>query len=278
MSPEHGRGGPSRVACGSPRPFWSEWLKPYYERDGATIYHGDCREVMPGLARGVDVVVTDPPYGETSLAWDVPVHDWLALIRGLLLPSGSLWCFGSLRMFMAASHEFAAWNLAQDVIWEKQNGSGFHADRFRRVHEHVVQFYLGRWDEVYHQPVQTFDASRRVIRRQKARPPHMGPGKLEGTRYQSEDGGPRLMRSVIAITSCHGYAQHPTQKPLGIIAPLLEYSCPPGGAVLDCFMGSGSTLVAARKMGLTGVGVDLDERCCEMAANRLAQGVLELQS
>lgn len=51
-------------------------MKPYYEQDGVTIYHGDCREVLPAL-RPVDVVVADPPYGVTSLAWDTAVDGWL---------------------------------------------------------------------------------------------------------------------------------------------------------------------------------------------------------
>jgi site-specific DNA-methyltransferase (adenine-specific) len=155
-------------------------------------------------------------------------------------------------------------------VWEKHNGSSFHADRFKRVHEHILQFYPARskWAEVYKQPVMTSDARTRTVRR-KQRPPHLG--QINGGYYVSQDGGPRLMRSVIYARSCHGYAVHPTQKPVEIIAPLIEYSCPPDGLILDPFMGSGSTLVAARLSGRRAIGIELDERYCELAVKRLRQ-------
>lgn len=100
-------------------------------------------------------------------------------------------------------------------------------------------------------------------------------GDIERGEYQSHDGGPRLARSVQRVRSCHGHAVHPTQKPLGILEPLLRYSVPPGGLVLDPFAGSGSTLLAAKQLGMLAVGVEVDERYCEVAARRLDQGVLD---
>jgi site-specific DNA-methyltransferase (adenine-specific) len=234
-------------------------MKPYYDQAGVTIYHGDCREVMPELD-AFDVILADPPYGSTSLAWDKRVDGWLDLLRG-----NNLWCFGALSFFMR--QEFAGWHYAQELVWEKQNGSGFHADRFRRVHELIVQFYRGRWSDVYKCPVKTHDAVARTVRSKK-RPAHMG--DIERSAYVSFDGGPRLMRSVLRVASAHGYAKHPTQKPVKLITPLLEYSCPPGGRVLDPFMGSGSFLLAAMDSGRRAVGIEIDERYCEIAAKRLA--------
>ena len=84
------------------------------------------------------------------------------------------------------------------------------------------------------------------------------------------------MRSVISAPNCHGYADHPTQKPIEIIDPLLRYSVPPGGSVLDPFCGAGSVLVAAKALGINAVGIEIDEKHCESAARRLSQGVLAL--
>lgn len=247
-------------------------MQPYYDEGGITIYHGDCREVLPSITEPVDVVVADPPYGETSLTWDVPVRGFADL-----LPGRQWWCFGSLRMFMACAIEIAAtdWRHAQDIVYEKHNGSSFHADRFKRVHELAAHFYRGAWADLYRDPPRTNDATARTTRR-KHRPAHTG-GIAEST-YTSEDGGPRLMRSVIPVRSCHGYAEHPTQKPLGILRPLIQFSCPPGGTALDPFTGSGSTLVAAKEMGRRAVGIEINERFCEVAANRLAQGVLPIEA
>lgn len=242
-------------------------VTPYYSEPGITIYHGRAEEILPSIA-AVDVVLTDPPYGETSLDWDIAISNWPAL-----LPSNSLWCFGSMRFFLAHTEAFYGWKFAQDLVWEKHNGSNFHADRFRRVHEHLVQFYRGEWAQLYKAPQVTHDATAKTARR-KQRPAHLN-GIRSGS-YVSVDGGPRLARSVVRARSCHGFADHPTQKPVGLCSLVLAYSCPPGGSVLDPFMGSGSSLLAARSLGLTATGIESEERYCEAAVKRLAQGVLPL--
>ena len=239
-------------------------MKPYHQTESVTIYHGDCREVLQDIV--ADCVVTDPPYGETSLEWDKWQSGWLPMVQ-----SSSMWCFGSLRMFMENATDFDGWKLAQDVIWKKHNGSNFHADRFRRIHEHALHFYRGKWSDVWKSVQVTMDAIARTVRT-KSRPTHTG--HIDATPYESKDDGPRMMTSVIEARSCHGYAVHPTQKPVAILGPLIEYSCPIGGIVLDPFMGSGSTLVAARDCGRRSIGVEADEKYCEAAAKRLQQGVL----
>jgi site-specific DNA-methyltransferase (adenine-specific) len=252
-------------------------VKPYYDDGQITIYHADCRDILPLLPEGsVDLVIADPPYGETSLDWDAVVGEWMPLAQRILKPSGSLWVFGSMRSFLADAEAFRSWKFVQDVVWEKHNGSGMNNDRFRRVHEHVLQFHLrsSRWSDVYKCPRFTMDATKRTVRR-KALPPQWQ-GARGPTHYSSEDGGPRLMRSVLSVRSEHGRAIHPTQKPPGIILPLIEYSCPPDGIVVDPFAGSGTTLRVAKNVGRRAIGVDNKEEYCEMMARRLQQAVLPL--
>lgn len=244
-------------------------MKPYWHDDLTAIYHGDVRDVAPALGT-FDLIVADPPYEQTDLRWDRWPAGWPGIVKGNLTEHASLWCFGSLRMFMDKRDEFADYNLAQDLVWEKHNGSSFHADRFRRVHESIAQFYptSSRWDLVYHNPQFTMDATKRTVRR-KGRPPHMG--HIDDGYYESEDGGPRLARSVQYIRSAHGYAINPTQKPAGIIALLLKYSCLPGGIVLDLFAGSLSTSVACRELGLRSIAIESDREQIDRALDeRLA--------
>lgn len=242
---------------------------PYYSDGQATLYLGDMREVMPALGLQADLVVADPPYAETSLAWDRWPDGWPTLAAAA---SGSMWCFGSMRMFLNQRDQFADWKLSQDVIWEKHAGSGFTADRFKRVHEIATHWYRGDWRDICHEtPRET------VTNADKGRSVKMGYAPHRGaiTPGNWEDDGTRLMRSVIKCRSMHGRAIHPTEKPLGILAPLIAYACPPGGLVLDPFAGSGSTLDAARQSGRRAIGIEADERYCEAAAQRLSQMTLE---
>jgi len=252
-------------------------VKPYWSDDTCALYLGDMREVLPALGVTADCIVADAPYGETSLAWDRWPDGWLDIAADA---TRSLWCFGSMRMFFEHLDEFKSrkhrdrlvWKISQDIVWEKHNGSGFHADRFKRVHELVTHWYRGPWGSLYHEVPTTPDATARSVRR-KFRPPHMG--HVEASSYASEDGGPRLMRSVIPVPSMHGRAIHETEKPIGIVSPLIEYACPPGGLVVDPFAGSCSTLDAARSLGRSSIGIELREESAEKAALRLSQMVLE---
>ena len=104
--------------------------------------------------------------------------------------------------------------------------------------------------------------------------------RAENATYPGGDGyvfgDTRIARSVLHVPSCHGTATHPTQKPHGVLSPLLQYSVKPGGLVLDPFMGSGTTGVACVVSGRRFIGVEIDEAFCEIAAKRLAQQTLAL--
>ena len=224
-------------------------LTPYYSDDQVALYLGDWRELIPDDFRA-NLILTDPPYGETSLTWDRWPSGWPALAAR---HADSMWCFGSMRMFLDQRDEFADWRLSQDIVWEKHNGSGFHADRFKRVHEHALHWYRGDWADIHHVTPTTPDATPRTVRR-KSRPTHTG--NIEASSYTSHDGGPRLMRSVQFARSMHGSAINETEKPVPLLEPLIQYGCPPSGVVLDFHAGSCSTLVAARNLGRRAVGYE----------------------
>jgi site-specific DNA-methyltransferase (adenine-specific) len=250
-------------------------IKPYYQRDGITLYHGDCRKLLPEVDAPVaDCVIADPPYGETSLEWDRWPKKWPASIVGFVKPNASMWCFGSFRMFLDRRDDFADWKMSHEIVWEKHNGSGFQVDRFRRVHELAVHYSLAtsKWIDVYKSPQFTMDATAKTVRR-KSKPAHYG--DVKNTTFVSKDGGPRQQRSVIRVRSCHGHALNETQKPVGIVSPLIEYACPPKGILLIPFVGSGTDLQLARESGRSAIGFEIREEQCEIAAKRLEQGTLQ---
>jgi site-specific DNA-methyltransferase (adenine-specific) len=245
---------------------------PYYSDDRVTLYHGDCREILPGLGVAADCVIADPPYGETSLVWDSWPDGWIDVTAEI---TSSMWCFGSLRMFLERHSEFDQWRLSQDVVWEKNTGTGFATDRFARVHEHALHWYRGNWASIHHEvPRIKIGNLRRVATKPAgaARAAHLG--EINHTAAWVDD-GTRLTHSVLRVRGMHRRGTHPTEKPVGILDPLIRYACPSNGLVMDPFAGSGSTLDAARAAGRHAIGVEIDERYCKIAARRLSQGVLD---
>lgn len=248
-------------------------MTPYYADDLVTLYLGDCREVLPELGiLQAACIVADPPYAETSLAWDRWPDGWLQVAAGV---TRSMWCFGSLRVFGERWREFTAakWKFSHEVIWEKQNGSGFADDRFKRVHEVVSHWYHGSWGSIYHHTPRVEVAWRTAANTGRAAPPHTG---AIGNRNW-EDDGTRIARSVQRIPNMwRRGAIHPTEKPVALLTPLIEYACRPTGLVVDPFAGSGSTLDAARASGRRAIGIERHEPYIEAAAKRLSQGMLEI--
>jgi site-specific DNA-methyltransferase (adenine-specific) len=245
-------------------------MSVYYTDTAVTLHLGDCLEILPDLT--ADVCITDPPYGETSLEWDRWPDGWPFAILMALPSSSSLWCFGSMRMFLERRAEFRDWTYAQEIVWEKQDGSGFTTDRFRRVHEFATHWYRGPWGDTTHNVprVGYRGPDKSVTRAPVDKNQH-------GVRGPSSyvDDGTRLTRSVLRISNMHGRAVHPTEKPPGILEPLIRYSTKPGDTILDPFAGSGSSGVTAKALGRKAVLIEADEAYAEIAARRLSQGVLD---
>ena len=243
-------------------------MKPYYSEDGITIYHADCRDVMPSLApESVTLLWTDPPYGHSNhdgdlnsrlnahrglegqpIANDSPeamrevLDAALALAVPLLVADCCCCCCcccgGGPRptfAWVADRMDRRGLSFFHSVIWNKLNpGLGW---RFRRQHEMIM---------VAHR---------------------------EGGRLAWAD-------DSLAVPNLQSLGpprdrQHPNEKPLDLPARFIAWTTMPGDLVLDPFMGSGTTLVAAKNLVRKAIGIELDERYCEIAARRLSQGVLD---
>ena len=212
---------------------------PYYSDEFVTLYHGDCLEVDAWLE--ADVLVTDPPYGIA-------------------------YCSGSKRIDIARSIEGDADTAARD-------------DALAQWGERPALVF-GTWR------VQRPEGTRsRLIWDTKGA---LGMGDLSIPWKPSDQeiyvlgagfSGPRTT-NVLSFAPVQSIASngrvHPHQKPTDLLGALIV-KCP-AGTVADPFAGSGSTLVAAKRLGRMAIGVELDERYCEIAAKRLAQGVLDFGS
>lgn len=218
-------------------------MKPYYEHGGITIYHGDCREVLPTLPM-VDLVLTDPPYGVNYVSnsggrrGKEPIGNDGARL--------SLRLYRQILPLLRASHVlwFTRWDAWPDV-WEVV-GARF-ALRGLLVWD---KGHPGMGDLEHWGPSYELIAS-------------AGSGKTTGSRDQS------VLRFA-GVTA--DKRLHPTEKPTALLSYLIQKMSPV--SVLDPFMGSGSTLWAAKMRGCSAIGIEIEERYCEIAAERLAQEVL----
>lgn len=243
----------------------------YYASPDVTLWHGDCRDVLPNLTEQPAACVTDPPYGETSAAWDIWPDGWVQAASDALPTDASLWCFGSARMFLDHRDDFTAWKYAQEQLWVKRNGSGPSSrDRLVRVHEWAYHWYRGRWGAIHHEweREKSGGTDKSVVRNSVA--PHQSAHKAtayvdDGTRQ------PRSVAHLVESPSVRGKDRHQDEKPLAVVMPLVRECVPPGGLVLDPFAGTGTTGLAARMTGRRAVLIEADEAMCEIAAQRLSE-------
>jgi DNA modification methylase len=225
-------------------------VSPYYSHAGITIFHADCRDVLPELTW--DVVITDPPYSE-----HVHRTNWTTADNRQRRGLGFEHLSPRLRQFCAA--QFARtprWVLA---FTDFEGLGGWRSELLAAGLEWVR---TGVWDRVNAAP--QFSGDRPAQGCDGIAIAHP-PGR------KSWNGGGRS--AVFRFPCVHG-GEHPSSKPLSLMSELIQLFANPGDVILDPFCGSGSTLRAAKDLGFQAIGIESNERWCEVSANRLAQGVM----
>jgi site-specific DNA-methyltransferase (adenine-specific) len=250
-------------------------VKPYFQDSAVTIYHGDCREVMASLPdASVDLLWTDPPYGHGNqdgdlqsarigvkgarqkkaerIANDGPdamraVFDAMLIQAARLLRPDCCCCCcccgggGGPRptfAWVAERMDREGLSFFHSVIWDKTGRGPGMGWRFRRDHEMVMVA-------------------------------HRAGGRLAWR--EDADATSNIMRF-----SPPTKRDHPNEKPLDLVLQFIGLTTPDTGMVMDPFMGSGTTLRAAKDLGRRAIGIELEERYCEIAAKRMGQEVLNL--
>lgn len=220
-------------------------MRPYYEEKGIVIYHGDCREILPTLPK-VDLVLTDPPYG-IALNTDYSRFDSSYVqgrsyerVAGDRTPLDFAFLF-------SAGNQCVVWganNWPQQLPFDPLSDGWICWDK--RTNE-IADKILGSPFEL---AVVLRQRTYKMIRLQ-----HCGVKNGDG------DNAGRF---------------HPTQKPAELMRRTMKFFN--GTSVLDPFMGSGTTLRAAKDLGRKAIGIEIEEKYCEIAANRLRQEVLDFEN
>lgn len=203
---------------------------PYYSHAGITIYHGDCREILPGLP-ACDAVVSDPPYG---MSYDTNGDRFT--LGGRTFPSvygddkpfdPSAWCSFRHVVLWGFNHFPYGLEGGGALVWVKRSDAAFGC-------------FLSDAEVAW----------------------------VKGSK------GVYCFRDIQHAIA--GFREHPTEKPEGLMRWSIERSSAPVDAIiLDPFMGSGTTLVAAKNLGRRAIGIEIEERYCEISAKRLSQEVFD---
>lgn len=231
-------------------------MKPYYDDGkGIVIYHGDCRDVVPTLSP-VDLVLTDPPYnaGKRYGPGTDDRQEW---------PSWVTWLDGAIDLWSAIAPEtmlFLSQTAYRQYVRHSPRQIDWSAMWFKPLSMAVCAApFMPHWEHI------VYFGERKKGQRRHA----------DGRFVKHKDGG--LGSDVFVANVEHGKSRwgHPTPKPLALMREIVQRF---GDArlILDPFMGSGTTLRAAKDLGRKAIGIEIEERYCEIAAKRLAQVVLPL--
>lgn len=207
--------------------------KPYFQREGIALYHGDSREVLPTLSGHYDAIVTDPPYGMNYK----PMRGSDGSKRWALGVRGDDVSFDPAHLLAAE---------VPCVLW----GANWYADQLPPSGGWLV------WNKVPHGRKEGFQASDAELAWTNAR----GSVRLFPMQWGGEArNGERFF--------------HPTQKPVSLYAWCIR-TLGEHRSILDPYCGSGSCLEAARGLGRKAIGIEIEEKYCELIAKRLSQAVL----
>lgn len=225
-------------------------MKPYYEEDGITIYHGDCREALQRIT--FDAVVTDPPYGVNLTAKRAKQRGGSIAVR-----DGS-YSFDDTPEYIAAVVVKVI-----DACREKARRvaltPGTRNMWLYPPADDVGCFFsaagtgMGKWGFTCSQPILYYGSDP----------------------YLEACLGARANSCGQTYPNDANEYDHPCAKPIAMMRWLVGRATSPFDVVLDPFMGSGTTLVAAKNLGRKAIGIELEEKYCEIAAKRLSQRVLE---
>ncbi len=214
--------------------------RPYYEDEWVTIYHGDCREIIPHLA--FDAVVTDPPYG---IGLDTKARYHRNSDHAPIVGDDSAFDPAHLLDLNVPT-----------ILW----GGNHYCDKLTPSAGWLV------WNKVI------YDGAFGT----KSMDKKQAEAEFAWTNCVPRPKGLRHLWDGVFRESESGTRFHPAQKPVALMAWCIQQLPAECGVILDPYCGSGPTLRAAKNLGRHAIGIEIEERYCEIAVTRLGQEVLDL--
>lgn len=235
------------------------------------LYYGDCLDVMKSIAdKSVDLVLTGPPYGTTHCPWDTlfSLEDMWDQVNRVLKPNGAAIVFSQLPFTVDVINANRR-NFRYEWVWEKSVGTGFlNAKKMPlKVHENILVFY-SKLPTYNPQMSEGKSYINRSGKAGKCYSPYSAgiPTINPGYRYPRD-----IIRSGLDLQCSIKKRYHSTQKPTPLLEYLIKTYSNQGETVLDCFMGSGSTGVAAINQRRKFIGIEKNAYYFRVASDRLTE-------
>jgi len=256
-------------------------MTPYYQDEWVTIYHGDCREILPQLPK-VDLVLTDPPYGTTACSWDtvIPFEIMWGQLLSLVKQNTPI-IFTSSQPFTSALVMSNPNLFRHEWIYKKRCASNFAQAKYApmKEHESVLVFSVGKPNYYPIKEVRVGSGGERVKHKFSDATRHKS-GEFVGAmngEYNDTASEKRYPSSVQEFNNraVGDRGLHPTQKPLELFKYIIKTYSRENDVVLDFATGSGTTLLAAKKLNRKCIGIEIEEKYCEIAARRCSQQVFD---
>lgn len=234
-------------------------MKPYYSEEGITIFHGNSLEIIPSLSE-VDLILTDPPYSAVTMNNALTYSSEEHGLGGTTFVPFSITEETLREILLKAAEKLKRWSI---VFCDWRHCASF-GDR-PPVGLKFVRF--GIWNKPDGAP--QFTGDRPALGWEAIACMHKEFVKLDWN-----GGGRRSVWTYNVERQANG---HPTPKPLPLMNEMITLFSNKGETVLDPFMGSGTTLRAAKDLGRKAIGIEIEEKYCEIAVKRLRQEVLPLE-
>ncbi len=242
--------------------------------DSATLYLGDCIEMMQYIPDGVvDLVLTDPPYGTTACKWDsiIPLGPMWAHLKRVAKPNAAI--------VMTASQPFTSALIMSNVagfafcmVWDKCFAANFVQAKRQPLkdHEDIVVFSTtGKQPLYYPQMIKRDKPITKGGNRQSSAIPIAITDTSRGFGKRKKVYDTKYPTSQLRFSSRVDRGLHPTQKPVALMEYLINTYTLPGALVLDFTMGSGTTGVACCNLGRTFIGIEKDSEYFDIACKRI---------
>lgn len=237
-------------------------MKPYYEHAGITIYHGDCREVLPQIpASWFGLILTDPPYSPATHTGARTRKSAENSMDNVLIDFAPMTIEEIKAALGVAAIRLRRWMISF-MDWRYMVELESSPPEFMRF----IRF--GVWVKPNGAPQFTGDRPATGWEAIAIMHKHYPAGDIA---LAWNGGGARAVWDFPVV---HG--QHPAEKPLHLCKQLIrQFKDECVAPIVDPFMGSGTTLLAAKSLGYAAIGIEIEEKYCEIAAKRLSQEVLQ---